>query len=220
MIAVLYYLHDIPRLKRTQTQMNFCAHCAVNMIQNISQKRENKKIILQDFKYIFGPALIPHFGGGIDQYRVGEVSLYKRGYLMDWMLAYLKGMSNGQVKVLWIVFNSHMSYPGNMTITVRNDTEIRPYLPAGGQIVDANQILNGLSIDEGDYKAIFAFAPATSSGVILPNGKNALTTSWREKFRFLLFTPDTLNGRGTYSGGSKYAAPFVTKVVFTPKSKL
>jgi hypothetical protein len=55
-IAVLYYLHDAPKAKRINAKVDFCLYCAVNMLQNISQERENKRILLRDFAYIFGAA--------------------------------------------------------------------------------------------------------------------------------------------------------------------
>jgi hypothetical protein len=47
LIAIIYYLHDIPKCKRIQKKMEFCLHCAVNILslfrswifENIVNKR-------------------------------------------------------------------------------------------------------------------------------------------------------------------------------------
>jgi hypothetical protein len=211
LIAILYYLHDIPKYKRIQAKMDFCIHCAVNLIQNISQNRSNKKIILKDFAYILGTVLIPHFGGGTDQYQIGEGHVYKRGYLIAWSIAYLKGVGNGQVKILWEMYNDWMSAPFDMKIV----PGIR-FFPAPGQTVNVNQIMDGLSLKNGEYKMVLGFCPLSGSTLFLLNGENALTTTWREKFGFLFWKPSFWVSLSV----SSYYSPSLTKVAFTPNPGL
>lgn len=51
LIILLFYIHDLVRIKRYYSQTEFVAQQMANIIQNISQKRENKKITAEDLGY-------------------------------------------------------------------------------------------------------------------------------------------------------------------------
>ena len=52
LIILLFYIHDLVKIKRYYSQTEFVAQQMANMIQNISQKRINKKITKKDLENI------------------------------------------------------------------------------------------------------------------------------------------------------------------------
>ena len=63
LIILLFYINDLIRIKRYYLQTEFMAHQFVNIIQNISQKRENKAITLNDMKYASALAWLSLYPG-------------------------------------------------------------------------------------------------------------------------------------------------------------
>ncbi|MDR0581293.1 MAG: hypothetical protein LBG04_04255, partial [Holosporaceae bacterium] len=100
LIAILYYVHDIPKYARMKERMEFCAHCAVNMIQNVSQNRENKLITINDIKNACASAHLTVYRGN---------TVYDPNRKVDgnvpWVhcfVYYIKGMSDEKASVLWL----------------------------------------------------------------------------------------------------------------------
>ena len=53
LIILLFYINDLSKLKRYYDQTEFVARQMVNILQNISQGRDNKTITQKDLRYAF-----------------------------------------------------------------------------------------------------------------------------------------------------------------------
>ena len=56
LIILLFYIHDLVKLKRYHSQTEFIGQQIANILQNISQKRSNKAINLTNIKHACTPA--------------------------------------------------------------------------------------------------------------------------------------------------------------------
>ncbi|MDR0555457.1 MAG: hypothetical protein LBG20_00370 [Holosporaceae bacterium] len=205
LLALLYYMHDLPKLARIKERMEFCAYCAVNMIQNVSHGAE---ITSRNIAHIWGAAFLPFFGGGVLQYQSETSSyVYPLGLVCDCCLIYLKGRGNGKVTVLWSLWNYWFQVPNLMSI---NSGIVRGPFPAVGSTVDATVVDKNLSIREGEYRAIVFLSITNSSSVLLPNGTRATNIPSRQLFGFWIYNP-------TYKYSNAY---FYAYVIFTPKPGL
>jgi hypothetical protein len=92
LIAVLYYAHDLPRYRRLQSRMEFCGHCLINILQNMSQNRTDKKIKTIDVWHAMQAAYLSVFSGD---------SMFKMGYRPMIFIYYVKGLPNNKASVCW-----------------------------------------------------------------------------------------------------------------------
>jgi hypothetical protein len=92
LIAILYYLHDVPKYKRMQEKMNFAAHCIINMIQNT-----NKAVTASDVKrilYAWQSVIYPNPAEKL-------VYMAVRRCLIETDLFFVVGTGNDRCKVMW-----------------------------------------------------------------------------------------------------------------------
>ncbi len=68
LFLLILYIHDISKIGKIHKTLDFCTTCAVNMFQNISQNRSNKKITRLDYKHIHCASFLPYYGGHLEQY--------------------------------------------------------------------------------------------------------------------------------------------------------
>jgi hypothetical protein len=105
MIAIVYYLHDIPRYKRIQTKMNLCAHETVNILQSVSQNRVDKKITIDDIKYAMTFSFLTIFPGTTQYSDKGfgkPVCSYFLGYFPVILIYCVVGNLDGKTaSVVW-----------------------------------------------------------------------------------------------------------------------
>ena len=124
MIMLLYYIHDLVRLKQIQRRMQFCGEIMVNMLQNITQNRENKAVTKTDYAHSMYAAFLAYLGS--DQKIYGEKSDEQHlFYFPHPTLFCIKGLDNGKVKILWIMHPTWYKYPSNLNApgvrTAQND---------------------------------------------------------------------------------------------------
>ena len=62
-MALIYYLHDVPKLQRYRRQMDFVAQQMVQMLQTVSQQRSNKRITQNDIVNVARAAYLTVFPG-------------------------------------------------------------------------------------------------------------------------------------------------------------
>ncbi|MDR1235732.1 MAG: hypothetical protein LBJ96_01875 [Holosporaceae bacterium] len=212
MIAVIYYLHDVPKLKRTQNSMKFCAHCAVNMFQNISLGRPNKRITLQDYKYISCSAFLPYYGGGTQQY--GGLKLESYAISTPQMsLCYLKGTGINKVKMIWAVVSNWGQPPPSRQIgTMRAGASIHDHIMLPRVYTDteydASYICEDLKINAGEVKMmvdVYLNASWCPGGMF---GKRRVSPGL---WGLLVCSPEA------ESWGSNMGGWFHYKIIFTPK---
>jgi hypothetical protein len=152
-IAIVYYLHDVPKYKRIHVKMDFCAHCIVNILQNVSQKRANKRITWNDLKF----AILSGFSAvypGKTMYCI-KTNTHIYGHCPLAFVVCVKGESNGEASVLWQMMYSaqnNSSTSGNKNTGLRDnhDHSIIRCL----KNVHPSQIYNGLEIKENEIKIL------------------------------------------------------------------
>lgn len=98
-MALLYYMHDVPKMEFYKSKTRFIAACAANMFQNISQKRADKRITKRDYAYISAVAPFARWNGS---YFRSSMSASNPLFLHDQLvLYYVKGVGNNKVNVVW-----------------------------------------------------------------------------------------------------------------------
>lgn len=100
-VILLFYAHDLVRLYRYQSQTEFVAQQTVNMIQNISQKREDKRITKKDLQAIFALSWLSVCPGGAANY---SGLTWKNPYTFYTKVFYVKGQDDGKASVVWAYY--------------------------------------------------------------------------------------------------------------------
>ena len=101
LIILLFYIHDLIKIKRYYSQTEFVAQQFANIIQNISQKRSNKKITLNDIRHAASLAFLTIYPG-TTMYRIGTSgSRHELSHAPRICIFYVKGESGGKVSYKW-----------------------------------------------------------------------------------------------------------------------
>ncbi len=98
LIILLFYVHDLSKLKRYYDQTEFVAQQFVNIIQNISQKRSDKMITFSDLKYACCLAYLTMYPGTSRFWR-GKGRELIHGAEM--YVTYAEGESDGTASSKW-----------------------------------------------------------------------------------------------------------------------
>ncbi|MDR1982449.1 MAG: hypothetical protein LBQ08_01460 [Holosporaceae bacterium] len=213
LITILYYMHDIPKYKRIQSKMEFAAHCAANILQNVSKNRTNKRITWNDMKY----ALIQ---GGMTFYPetsvfcIGGERTHIYGHCLSTFVHCVKGLEDGKASVLWQIMYSSQNNTTpaenfNTGVLEGHACSVVKYL----QNVDPSSILEGLKINKDEIKILIEYGllyVLSTSGYAFTDGRICLDVSPQKAFGFLILSPKV-------SAGDVY---FTRVVVFTPKPGL
>jgi len=218
LLAVLYYMHDLPKYARMKERMKFCAHCAVNMFQNISQNRENKRITWNDYRYISAMSFLPYFGAGTQQYfplwQSPEGGFPASRPCGQMTLAYIKGTGPNRAKIVWAVISYWAASPVSTSRDIRTFWELPTYVNVAQTIVGreyaADQICKGLQINEGEVK-IMIDAYINASWCEGQLGKERVSP---QLWGLLIYTPKA-ESYGSGTGGW-----FHTYIIFTPNPGL
>ena len=107
LFSLIYYIHDLHRIKQIHNTLDFCAACAANMLQNISQGRNNKKITRYDCKYVACAAFHPYYGGTLKQYQQDD-SFLPAGMMN---IYYIEGKENNKAVIRWAVVAHRVMNP-------------------------------------------------------------------------------------------------------------
>jgi hypothetical protein len=185
LIAIIYYLHDIPKYKQMNVNLGSCAHEMAGILQNISQNRSDKRITVDDIKHAAAVAYLSVYPGmtGYVLNTSGKrhaVANAPHGYMLA-----LKGLPNGNIQKLWnVVF--HLVGEGTActspaTLRIRNDN-INNY---------KDSMFSGVSLKAGEIKIVMIcqkyYESATGYGLL--DNRSWKQVSVREAFGFLLLTP-------------------------------
>jgi hypothetical protein len=202
-LAILYYLHDVPKAKRMQSQVNFCAHCMVNILQNT-----NHRVNHNDIRYAMAASYLTIYPGETMYSKVegNQVSLHGNCPCSD--LFYVKRI-NGQNKILWKrTFDSiDNTAPKVIAVEARS---------APASIVGLK--LNEISMKEGEVKMIlhcYRYFYANGSRCLW-DGRSLFDVTSRESFEFLVFNPE----QSDRDSNDKKGGFFLNLVIFTPKPGL
>ncbi|MDR1334501.1 MAG: hypothetical protein LBJ71_04765 [Holosporaceae bacterium] len=208
MIAILYYLHDIPKYKHIKTKLNFCAHEMVNILQNASQNRDaaHKKITVSDIQNALAGAYMSIFPGKT-MYTTSAHTL-PRGQGPFAVLHCVRGLGGGKASVLWqrAVYTVDYSDSPSIIVVVNGHWSGR-ILVAASASADMSAIYPDLKIQNGEIKIIVECT--IMGGYNFTDGRLGDDVSPREAFGLLILTPK--NRRGCY---------FNTVAIFTPNPGL
>jgi hypothetical protein len=100
LIMCLVAMHDIPKYYQMQAKMKFAAHCCVNMIQDVSVNRANKKITISDvlrISHAWNLIIWPDLKM-IHQNAAGK---YPLGFYNSLILYCVVGTGDNKCKVMW-----------------------------------------------------------------------------------------------------------------------
>lgn len=219
LIILLYYINDLTKLKRYYEQTEFMAQQFVNIIQNISQKRDNKAITLKDMKYASALAWLSLYPGMTMHHSTTDARTDHTHELSHYpwhMIYYVKGLAGGKASVMWLryTFPQKSTKPAQMYC---NSNDANNYMKGSvinrGTNVEPSSIYPTLKINEGEAKIIvechlLANADSMSSNDYNPSDNLAICA--RKAFRLWSVTPKTANK----------ARYFNSVVIFTPKPGL
>ena len=147
---LLYYIHDLVRLKRWQSQMQFVAHQMASMLQNISQNRTDKTITQNDIRYAMSAAYLTIFPGTTRFAKKDAVADY--GYTPMLWIYCIKGNSDSTASVVWAQ-RYHMTYESTPE-SVRQDGSISRTTVNNSKNVPPSQIYPTLKIEQNEVKII------------------------------------------------------------------
>jgi len=98
LIILLFYIYDLMKLKRWYSQTEFAAQQFVNIIQNISQKRENKRITYNDLRYACYLSYLSAYPGTT---MLNNGKGYGFAHRQELIMTYVVGNSDGTVSCKW-----------------------------------------------------------------------------------------------------------------------
>ena len=156
LIVLLFYIHELIRIKRYYAQTEFVGQQTANILQNISQKRSDKKVTVNDLRYTCSLAWLSVYPGKT-MYSIDGSSDHHPLIHFPWVNMYLvKGEAGGKAKCLWgkvircsYGINPSRWYVGDITSSVTSST-----VTYRSDVVPAETIHPTLKINEGDKKII------------------------------------------------------------------
>ena len=225
LIILLFYINDLSKLKRYYDQTEFVAQQFVNIIQNISQKRTNKKITLIDIKYAATLAYLSIYPG-TTMYRIGESgSKHKLSHAPRLNIHYIKALSEGKASCTWCIrfLGEGASNPLGWSPSIKASISSTLTSPALSSIclspeATPSSIYPTLKMEEKD-KIIVEVNLFNAAHVMNPNDYvegDKQETLAKKAFKCLLATPRPLV-RNINSTQGWY---FDSVVIFTPHGGL
>jgi len=202
-LVLLYYIHDLPRLRLMQRKMQFMSYEMAAIIQNIAQQKSmtsNPLITEKDLSNALSLAGLSWFAG--NTFMPIAKNTMPFGYALYLTLHYVNGKSSNSLERKW-----------NKVVLIRDVTPFYSSNNDDDTAIVITDYKDRISIGSGekkifvelfllyDYKGQWGwkFSNGTSTGSITP----------RKAFGFLFFTP---NGQGI---NTRAFFPAVT--IFTPR---
>lgn len=209
-LALIYYLHDLPKMKRWNRKVQFITYQTAQMIQTISQSRANKKITVQDIKNILHLAFLTVFPGVT---KLGTSSGLPLGYWPHIWLYYVEGVSDTQACIKWelAVFCNSSSLNSDTTDKQHIRSMIR-YTKNSN--VSPESIYPKFSIKKGEVKIIVECALCYDRSYRFSNNAKCSDVSVGRAFGFLIASPTS---RSINSGKTGF---FNSIAIITPKAEL
>lgn len=218
-VILLFYINDLVRLKRWRSQTEFVAQQMANIIQNISQKRSNKKITANDIKYAVSTAYLSAFPGTSRFFN--KKATNDLGYNPLGFIYCVQGISDSTAKVLWAKrFHISTGQIFNPSQVVVQNTNIRrsnvKNLTAGGS---PSEIYPLLRIEKDQIKIIIecAIHYYPSDSYYFTDGRRTSNVSPAHAFGLRLYK---LAPPVTRDGVANDAIYFHSAVIFTPNPEL
>ena len=216
MITLLYYIHDLVKLKRLQSQVHFVAHQMASMLQNVSQNRTDKAITKNDIRHIASAAYLTIFPGITQFTATGKHDGYL-GYNPMWYVICVKGNENSTASVVWV----QRYFSCNDAInpeTINQDSRIDRTITSNLQNVEPSRIHPNLKLEKNEIKIILecTIHYSQASSYSFADGRNCSTVSPSKAFGFFVYPlapPKTQDGKND-------AIYFHSVVIFSPRPGL
>jgi hypothetical protein len=216
LITFIWYIHDISKMACLHERAELIAREMVNMLQNVSQNRENKKLTSLDVKYAAAASYLSAYPG-VTMYGDTSGTPHPFGHFPLGYIHCVKG-EGGKAKVLWHrCFFTQTNTP-NMNYAANNSyfsTVALNY--TANSLMTPSSIHKDLQIKDGEIKIILQYAyfynGTSGSGFGFNDGRLCRNVSVKDAFGFLVVNPKPQN----------LSAPFLyfhAVVIFTPKPGL
>jgi len=210
-LVLLYYIHDLPRLRLMQRKMQFVAYEMSAIIQNIAkQKSVNEEVITKkDFADAMKLAYLSIYTGNTINGTIEPSSKFPYGHYPLTAAIYVRGTGDNKAEGKWKL----RSFGGNGINAYRTNSNLGGAISLNYQTETTNALTfyPKLSISQGENKIILQcvlyydhagkFKETFSDGTLCKN------VSVRDAFGFLLFKPE---GVGTDKTGF-----FPAEVIFS-----
>jgi len=218
LIILLFYINDLVRIRRYYSQTEFVAQQFVNIIQNISQKRDSKKITKNDFRYAASLAFLSIYPGKTAYSITGKDNSHEFSHDGYVVIYYVKGLSGGKASFVWgrCFYQAESLTPSGCTIN-SNGANSAYTVIKGKTNVEPSAIYPTLKINEGEVKILVEVQLVNDPSRMNPNGPMPDTRTDRSRIAFgcRLIAPKTFFSANTIQG--RY---FPSVVIFTPKPGL
>lgn len=218
-IILLFYINDLVRLKRWHSQTEFVAQQMANIIQNISQKRSNKKITANDIKYAVSAAYLSAFPG-TSRFTSNKVtnSTGELGYNPLGLIYCVQGITDSTAKVRWVK-RFHMAGITYNPSQVAIDNTINRSNVKNLSNASPSEIYPTLRIEKDQIKIIIecAIHYSQASGYSFADGRRTASVSPSQAFGLKLYK---LSPPVTRDGTNNDAIYFHSAVIFTPNPEL
>lgn len=208
-LALLYYMHDVPRLQELKSRSRFVTFCGINMLQNMTMKRADKRVTIADFIRVTCIAEMPFVGGGTAHYSSTVSGVSPRQIQNQFTLFYVKGISSTKARIYWGITNNGCGNPkirnsaGLVTSGTPSWQWVTVIKAPIGKDVDQSSIHKDLHLQAGEAAMIV-------DNTFFPRG--SLKYNPKKLFGFLIYTPKppAQNEEGV----------FHSVVIFAPKPGL
>jgi hypothetical protein len=197
--------------------MEFCAHCAVNMIQN-----NGKRITRQDLGRIFSAASLIVYPG-MTQYSLGSYK-HTYGHAPIAYLFYVKGLDEGRATVMWMWDSGSQggvpffgSCRGSEAALDGNFSTTR-FLVRYKINAKQEDIYKDLKISRDKVKMIVYFSCRTDNRCRFADSSAVNIYDGKKLFGFLILSPKPIEAYPLT--GAVWLNYFSVALVFTPKPGL
>ncbi len=210
LIILLFYIHDLVKIKRYYSQTEFVAQQMANILQNISQKRTNKAITLNDIRYAFALAWQTLYSGK-SMYWVNSGHELVHCPIMH--IYCVKGTGNGKASCLWRTLTHVNNSVAKSPLTLRCESAQSDHSGSSisyGTDVLATSIHPNLKIDTDELKIIIE--PMLHYATTFKDNEGKTKTPLKKALGLYLAKPKYIY--------NNYYYPFGSIVIFTPKSGL
>ncbi|MDR2781754.1 MAG: hypothetical protein LBB21_04880 [Holosporaceae bacterium] len=201
--------------------VDFCANCAANMFQSISQNRSSKRITVADVKNIACISFLPFFGGGESQYEIetGPAAGRFAKPFPHLCIFCIKGTGNNMAQIKWAVLQSWGKNPVNRVFFSSVTGSMPTYALFSGKSINvapcpAGEIAKGLEIEKDEIKILMQLSMHFNKNMLRPDGVKLVKSTPLEMFGLYFLKPEV----GVTSNTWYYY--FAYSFVFTPKPGL
>ena len=188
------------------------AEIMINVIQNISQNRVDRRITQRDLnyaRYIAGQTYFP----GLSQYAVNEG--YQMGICPVFFIYCVKGTDHNKCKVIWSMDgHSTTESPDDIKLGSFSGTSSWSLVNSPNGELNSPDVYKSLEIEKGEVKILLEFHINALPSYKFWDGTSLFSIPLPKRFGLFLISPKSCrNSRNIYSY-------FNSVVIFNPKPGL